>query len=194
MERMRRIMEDACASVLLIDRATADRALVLPEIEVINAEDNSLLSEDNNDPEVVVDPDSLRMLCTLRVPTGTPKGVGGNPPHVVSLAFDRCLERRKSGSSACFHSSLRSTRQPSKCGSAVAGKQVIIAPSRELDIAVLNRLLKEERYLSVPHQQLLQRLAQEAPGCFSAVCELWVGGDVFPLTQFSGCAIVAPTL
>jgi len=59
------------------------------------------------------------------------------------------------------------------------GKQVIIAPSRELDIAVLNRLLKEEKVTCLfPHQQLLQRSRPGGPGCFSAVCELWVGGDV----------------
>ncbi len=179
MERMRRIMEDACASVLLIDRATADRALVLPEIEVINAEDNSLLSEDNNDPEVVVDPDQLAYVMYTSGSTGTPKGVGVTHRNVVSLAFDRCW-REGSLDRVLFHSSPAFDASTFEMWVPLSqGKQVIIAPSRELDIAVLNRLLKEEKVTCLfLTSSFFNVLAQEAPGCFSAVCELWVGGDV----------------
>jgi len=59
MERVRRIMETRAPPYFSL---TGPRrcALVLPEIEVINAEDNSPLSEDNT-TRVVVDPDQLRI-------------------------------------------------------------------------------------------------------------------------------------
>src|SRR5579864_807970 len=61
------------------------------------------------------------------------------------------------------------------------GKQVIIAPPGELDIAVFERLFKEERITcTFLTASLFNVLAQEAPACFADFCEVWTGGDVVP--------------
>jgi amino acid adenylation domain-containing protein/thioester reductase-like protein/non-ribosomal peptide synthase protein (TIGR01720 family) len=180
LERMRLIMADAGASVLLLDQTTADRALALPHTQVILVDDDpSLATESDSDPDIEIHPDQLAYVIYTSGSTGTPKGVGVTHRNVLSLAFDRgwregSLERLLLHSSHAFDASTFEMWVP-----LLRGKQVIVAPPRELDIAVLKRLCQEENVTCMfLTSSFFSVLAQEAPDCFSGVREVWTGGDV----------------
>jgi amino acid adenylation domain-containing protein/non-ribosomal peptide synthase protein (TIGR01720 family) len=182
LERMLLIMEEAGASVLLLDRATASRRFT--HTEVIVVDDDLFLAaqnDDDGDPAIEVDPDQLAYVMYTSGSTGTPKGVAVTHRNVLSLAFDRCwregsLERVLFHSSHAFDASTFEIWAP-----LLRGKQVIIAPPGELDVAVYKRLFQAEKVTSTfLTASLFNVLVQEAPGCFSGVPEIWAGGDVVP--------------
>jgi amino acid adenylation domain-containing protein/non-ribosomal peptide synthase protein (TIGR01720 family) len=180
-DRMRLIMGEAGAAVLLLNRATADRGIVYPEIIVVDDEP-SLIAEDVSDPEVLVNPDQLAYIMYTSGSTGAPKGVAVTHRNVVSLAFDRSwqeesLERVLFHSSPAFDASTFEMWAP-----LLRGKQVIIPPPGDLDIAVYRRLFQEEKATTTFFTSgLFNVLVQEAPDCFSGVPEIWAGGDVVPV-------------
>ncbi|HEY6348112.1 MAG TPA: amino acid adenylation domain-containing protein [Candidatus Angelobacter sp.] len=180
LERMQMIMEEAGAAVLLLNRATADSGLTHTEVIVVD-DDPFLAAEDDSDPDIAIDPDQLAYVIYTSGSTGTPKGVAVTHRNVVSLAFDRgwregSLERVLFHSSHAFDASTFEMWAP-----LLRGKQVIIAPPGELDIAVFKRLFKEERITcTFLTASLFNVLAQEAPACFADFCEVWTGGDVVP--------------
>ncbi|HET9182772.1 MAG TPA: amino acid adenylation domain-containing protein [Candidatus Angelobacter sp.] len=180
LERMRLIMEEAGASTLLLDRTAANRGLTSNQVVVVD-DDPYLAAEDDRDPAIVVGPDQLAYVMYTSGSTGTPKGVGVTHRNVVSLAFDRSwreesLERVLFHSSNAFDASTFEIWVP-----LLRGKQVIIAPPGELDIAAYKRLFQEEKVTSTfLTATLFNVLVQESPGCFSGVPEIWAGGDVVP--------------
>ncbi|HZI58523.1 MAG TPA: amino acid adenylation domain-containing protein, partial [Verrucomicrobiae bacterium] len=180
LERMHMIMEEADAAVLLLDRTTADQGLTHAEVIVVD-DDPYLAMEDDRDPDIAIDPEQLAYVIYTSGSTGRPKGVAVTHRNVLSLAFDRgwregSLEKVLFHSSHAFDASTFEMWTP-----LLRGKQVIIAPPGELDIAVFKRLFKEEKitfaFLTI---SLFTVLAQEAPGCFSGLREVWTGGDVVP--------------
>jgi len=177
-ERIRLIMEEAGASVLLLDRANGDRGITAPEIIVVD-DDPYLIAEDDRDPDVLVHPDQLAYIMYTSGSTGIPKGVAVTHRNVISLAFDRSwreesLERVLFQSSHAFDASTFEMWTP-----LLRGKQVIIAPPGELDIAAYKRLFQKEKATSTfLTATLFNVLVQEAPDCFSSVPEIWAGGDV----------------
>ena len=180
-ERMNLIMEEAGASALLLDRTTAKRGLNHSQLIVVD-DDASLAAENDNDPGVTSDPDQLAYVIYTSGSTGTPKGVSVTHRNVLSLAFDRSwregsLERVLFHSSHAFDASTFEIWVP-----LLRGKQVIIAPPGELDSAAYRRLFQEEKVTSTfLTSTLFNALAQESPGCFSGVHEVWAGGDVVPV-------------
>ena len=177
-ERMRLIMEEAGASVLLLDRTTAHRAPTGAEVIVVD-DDPFLAAEDDSDPNILIDPDQLAYVIYTSGSTGTPKGVAVTHRNILSLAFDRAwregsLERVLLHSSHAFDASTFEMWVP-----LLRGKQIIVAPPKELDIAVLKRLFKEEKITCVfLTSSFFNVLALEAPDCFATVHEVWTGGDV----------------
>jgi amino acid adenylation domain-containing protein/non-ribosomal peptide synthase protein (TIGR01720 family) len=181
LERMRLIMEEAGASALLLDRATASRGLTYTKVIVVD-DDPSLAADDDSDPNIAVHPDQLAYVMYTSGSTGTPKGVAVTHRNVLSLAFDRSwregsLDRVLFHSSHAFDASTFEMWAP-----LLRGKQVIIAPPGELDAAVYKRLFQEEKVTSTfLTATLFHVLVQEAPECFSGVLEIWAGGDVVSL-------------
>ena len=180
-DRMRLIMGEAGAAVMLLDRVTANRGIVHREIIVVD-DDSSLMAEADSDPDVLVNPDQLAYIMYTSGSTGTPKGVAVTHRNVVSLAFDRSwreesLERVLFHSSPAFDASTFEMWAP-----LLRGKQVIIPPPGDLDIAVYRRLFQEEKATTTFFTAgLFNVLVQEAPDCFSGVPEIWAGGDVVPV-------------
>jgi amino acid adenylation domain-containing protein/non-ribosomal peptide synthase protein (TIGR01720 family) len=181
LERMRLIMEEAGASVLLLDRITAGRGLSHSEVIVVD-DDPFLKAQDDGDPDITVDPEQLAYVIYTSGSTGTPKGVAVTHRNVLSLAFDRSwregsLERVLFHSSHAFDASTFEMWAP-----LLRGKQIIVAPPGELDSTAYRRLFQEEKITFVfLTAALFNALAQESPGCFSGVHEVWAGGDVVPV-------------
>ncbi|HEY2116419.1 MAG TPA: amino acid adenylation domain-containing protein, partial [Candidatus Angelobacter sp.] len=178
LERMRLIMEEAGASALLVDRATASRGLTHTEVIVVD-DDRSLATEDDGDPDIAVHPDQIAYVMYTSGSTGTPKGVAVTHRNVLTLAFDRSwregsLERVLFHSSHAFDASTFEMWAP-----LLRGKQVIIAPPGELDAAAYKHLFQTEKVTSTfLTATLFNALVQEAPECFSGVPEIWAGGDI----------------
>src|SRR5579864_6169859 len=178
LERMRLILEEADASVLLLDRRTASRGLTHTKAIVVD-DDPSLATEHDGDPGIGFDPDQLAYVIYTSGSTGTPKGVAVTHRNVLSLAFDRSwregsLERVLFHSSHAFDASTFEMWAP-----LLRGKQVIIAPPGDLDVAVYKLLFQEEKVTSTfLTATLFNALVQEAPECLSGVPQIWAGGDV----------------
>ncbi|HEY1939772.1 MAG TPA: amino acid adenylation domain-containing protein, partial [Candidatus Angelobacter sp.] len=178
LERMRLIMEEAGASILLLDRATQSYGPIAAQVITVDG-DPTQAAGDLDDPKIAVDPDQLAYAMYTSGSTGTPKGVAVTHRNVVSLAFDRSwregsLERVLFHSSNAFDASTYEIWAP-----LLRGKQVIIAPPCDLGVAEYKRLFQEERATSTfLTAALFNALVQEAPECFSGVPEIWAGGDV----------------
>src|SRR6185437_12448079 len=148
LERMRLVMEEAGASALLLDRTTEDRGLTCTEVVVV---DNApyLMAEDYSYPDIAIDPDQLDYAMYTSGSTGTPKGVAVTHRNVVSLAFDHSwregnLERVLFHSSHAFDASTFEIWAP-----LLQGKQVIIAPPGELEVADYKHLFQAEKVTAV---------------------------------------------
>jgi amino acid adenylation domain-containing protein/non-ribosomal peptide synthase protein (TIGR01720 family) len=184
LERMRLIMKEAGASALLLDRTTEDRGLTCTEVIAVDS-DPYLMAEDDSDPDIAVDPDQLAYAMYTSGSTGTPKGVAVTHRNVVSLAFDRSwregsLERVLFHSSHAFDASTFEIWAP-----LLQGKQVIIAPPGELEVADYKHLFQEEKVTAVfLTTALFNALVQEAPECFSSVLEVLTGGEAASLMSF----------
>ena len=186
LERMRLIMEEADAAVLLLDRSSAERGLTHPNIVVIDDDPSVLAEQDvaeqDTDPDVRINTDQLAYVIYTSGSTGTPKGVAVTHGNVLSLAFDGSwgdgsLDR------VLFHSSHAFDASTYEMWSALLrGKQVIIAPPGELDVASYRRLFREEKVTSTfLTASLFNALVQEAPDCFLHAREIWAGGDILPV-------------
>lgn len=182
LERMRLIMDEAGAAVLLLDGSSVARGLLHPNIVVVD-EDPSLLTEQDTDPNVHIHTDQLAYVIYTSGSTGTPKGVAVTHSNVLSLAFDGSwgegsLDR------VLFHSSHAFDASTYEMWSALLrGKEVIIAPPGELDVAAYKRLFQEHKVTSTfLTAGLFNALVQEAPDCFLHAREIWAGGDVVPVT------------
>ena len=177
LERMHLIMEEAGASALLLDRTTEDRGLTSAEVVVVD-NDPYLMAEEDTDPDIAVDPDRLAYVMYTSGSTGTPKGVAVTHRNVVSLAFDRSwregsLERVLFHSSHAFDASTFEIWAP-----LLQGKQVIIAPPGELEVADYKHLVQAEKVTAMfLTTALFNALVQEAPECFSSVPEILTGGE-----------------
>jgi amino acid adenylation domain-containing protein/non-ribosomal peptide synthase protein (TIGR01720 family) len=177
LERMHLIMEEAGASALLLDHTTEGRGLTCAEVIVVD-NDPYLIAEDDSDPEIAVDPDQLAYAMYTSGSTGIPKGVAVTHRNVVSLAFDRSwqegsLERVLFHSSHAFDASTFEIWAP-----LLHGKQVIIAPPGELEVADYKHLFQAEKVTAIfLTTALFNALVQEAPECFSSVREILTGGE-----------------
>ena len=177
LERMRLIMEEAGASALLLDSKTEDRGLTCTEVVVVD-NDPYLMAEDDSDPNIAVHPDQLAYAMYTSGSTGTPKGVAITHRNVVSLAFDHSwregsLERVLFHSSHAFDASTFEIWAP-----LLQGKQVIIAPPGELEVADYKQLIQAEKVTAIfLTTALFNALVQEAPECFSSVPEILTGGE-----------------
>jgi amino acid adenylation domain-containing protein/non-ribosomal peptide synthase protein (TIGR01720 family) len=181
LERMRLIMEEAGAAVLLLDRSSAERGLTHSNLIVVN-DAPSLLTGPDVDPDIRINTDQLAYVIYTSGSTGAPKGVAVTHGNVVSLAFDGSwgegsLDRVLLHSSHAFDASTHEM-----WSALLRGKQVIVAPPGELDVAGYKRLFHEEKITSAfLTASLFNALVQEAPDCFLHAREIWAGGDVVPV-------------
>ncbi|MBZ5524824.1 MAG: amino acid adenylation domain-containing protein [Acidobacteriia bacterium] len=177
-DRLAMILEEAGAPVLLLDRTMNHRGFRHGKSLVVD-DDPALADEDDSDPAVMVQPEQLACVIYTSGSTGVPKGVAVTHRSVLSLAFDGAWRQGSLGrvlihSPHAFDASTCEIWAP-----LLRGKQAVIAPAGELDIGAYKRVFAEERVtFAFITSGLFNALAQEGPGCFSGLSEVWVGGDV----------------
>ncbi|ATL31290.1 non-ribosomal peptide synthetase [Streptomyces formicae] len=130
---------------------------------------------------VGVGPDGLMYVMYTSGSTGRPKGVAVTHRGVLGLAADRRFgadaHRRVLFHSAhVFDASTYEIWAP-----LLGGGTVVVAPPGELNPAGLERATGERGvtalFLTIG---LFRVLAEEAPGCFAGLREVWTGGELVP--------------
>ncbi|WP_345599935.1 amino acid adenylation domain-containing protein [Thermocatellispora tengchongensis] len=156
----------------------ADRQADLPAVTILD------VREAAEEPEATPPyphPDETAYVMFTSGSTGEPKGVAATHRDVVSLAADRrwsalAPERMLMHSPYGF--------DPATCelwAPLLNGGAVVVAPPGELDVPTLAGVVRRHQVTTLLLTAGLFRVvAEEDPGCLSAVREVLTGGDVIP--------------
>ncbi|WP_457033053.1 amino acid adenylation domain-containing protein, partial [Kitasatospora sp. P5_F3] len=183
--RMRQVMQESGARVLLVDRAGEQRDFPhSAEVVVVDAEPGPDARDwPDTDPGAAADPDQLAYIMYTSGSTGVPKGSGITHRDVVHLALDGCWDsgpgsRVLMQAPYAFDISTYEIWTP-----LLTGGCVVVAPSAEPDVALLRQLITDQRVTgALLTSGLFGVVADEAPECFAGMREIWTGGDVVPPT------------
>nr|AHB38497.1 EpxD [Goodfellowiella coeruleoviolacea] len=173
--RMRAVLDDVGARLLLVDQTTrrheaAEGATVL---EVGAAQDGQV----GDVPPPHLRPDSLAYIMYTSGSAGTPKGVAVTHRNVVEFVADRRFQaeahrRVLMHSPHAFDASTYEMWVP-----LLSGGRVVIAPG-EVDAALLRAYAGAGRITALfLTTGLFGVLAEEDPGCFAGLGEVWTGGE-----------------
>ncbi|MFH0241959.1 amino acid adenylation domain-containing protein [Streptomyces sp. HK10] len=179
LRRMQLIMDHCAPPVLLTDEETHGRGL--PEgAEVVTVEGERGLAEyPADDPGVPVDPDQLAYVIHTSGSTGAPKGVAVTHREALGLALDSVWDGDRHRrvlmlAPYAFNVSTYELWVP-----LLHGGHIVVPPAGDLGVAVIRRLISEERITGVHLTAGLFRVLMEAdPGCLTGVREVLTGGDV----------------
>ncbi|WP_089156238.1 amino acid adenylation domain-containing protein [Micromonospora sp. NBS 11-29] len=178
-QRMRRVMVDADARLLLVDPALRDR-LPAPGVPTLVVEgDPDPVAGPDHDPALPVTPDRLAYVMFTSGSTGVPKGIGITHRDAIDLALDRCWEGGPDGrvlmhSPYAFDISTYELWSP-----LLTGGSIVVAPPGDLDAEMLRRVVATEGVTSLlATAGLFGVIADEAPDAFAGMTQVWTGGDV----------------
>ncbi|MCX5208777.1 amino acid adenylation domain-containing protein [Kitasatospora sp. NBC_00240] len=179
-DRIRRMLTDTDAVVLIADRSTADRAATAgPPVLVVDGADPGRRPDA---PKLDVDEEQLAYIIHTSGSTGRPKGVSITHANIVALAGERQV-RAAFGRGALFNAPIAFDASTFEIWLPLLnGGKVVIGPA-ELTASGLAGLIAEHRFDAVFLTSALFRLfAEESPGCFAGVREVWAGGEVLSAT------------
>ncbi|MCX5229215.1 non-ribosomal peptide synthetase [Streptomyces sp. NBC_00233] len=185
--RLSRILADTAAPVLLVDPALADHEILTEAtgVRIVLVDgldrDPELDAHPETDPEVATHPDQWLYVMFTSGSTGVPKGVAVTHRNVAELALDRRWTRPAHGR-VLFHSPHTFDATTYELWAPwLTGGTVAVAPPGVLDTAAMAAVLAEESITGLWLTAGLFRLvAEEDPGAFAGLGEVWTGGDVVP--------------
>ncbi|MFI6422860.1 non-ribosomal peptide synthetase [Streptomyces sp. NPDC050842] len=180
LERMRSIMDHCAVPVLLVDEETRGRGVPQGAAAVVTVEgEKGLAPYPASDPGVPVEAAQLAYVIHTSGSTGVPKGVAVTHQEALGLALDSIWEggrheRVLALAPYAFNVSTYELWVPLLHGGTIA-----VPPVGEIDVALVRRLIAEERITGVHLTAGLFRVLMEAdPGCLAGVREVLTGGDV----------------
>ncbi|MFJ2590897.1 amino acid adenylation domain-containing protein [Streptomyces sp. NPDC087538] len=181
--RLVQILADTRAPVVLTDQALSDHQVVLDaDAQVIVLGDTTdLAGLPATVPSRTIHPDQPVYAMFTSGSTGVPKGVAVTHRNVADLAAQTMYangnhRRVLFHSPAAFDASTYEIWVPW-----LNGSTVVVAPRGHLAPADYRRLLTEHRVTALwMTAGLFRVMAEEAPGAFAGVREVWAGGDVVP--------------
>ncbi|MFI9100861.1 non-ribosomal peptide synthase/polyketide synthase [Streptomyces fildesensis] len=182
--RRAHIMADSRASVLLTDTASPALGCAhTARVVVVDAEQDPAerAAADRAQLPTGIHPGRLAYLMYTSGSTGTPKGVGVPHAAVTALADERAF-RSDAHRRVLVHSPISFDASTYEMWVPLLnGGEAVVAPAGELDLNDLARTITEHRITGLWITAGLFRLAaEEIPGCFAGVAEVWTGGDVVP--------------
>ncbi|MFE7214677.1 amino acid adenylation domain-containing protein [Streptomyces sp. NPDC057611] len=195
--RLRLIVEQTAAAVLLTDRAMSADARAFPhEARLLVVDDDpSLDGEPDTEPGVDGHPEQLAYVMYTSGSTGTPKGVAVTHHDVLSLALDDAWDngnhtRVLLHSPQAFDASTYELWVP-----LLRGGHIVVAPPAELDVRDLAEVIVGREVTGLwLTAGLFRLLAEERPECFAGVREVWSGGDVVPAAMVRRVLDACPQL
>ncbi|MFJ8663640.1 amino acid adenylation domain-containing protein [Streptomyces sp. NPDC093795] len=191
-DRVAWLLEDTAAAAVVADTSMLDR-LVEPEPPVIVYD-----AKGDAGPEDVgaalprVPAHSTAYVMFTSGSTGTPKGVTVSHHNVVALTWDRrwrgAHERVLFHSPHAFDAATYEVWAP-----LLAGGTVAVAPAGDLTAGVIRRCATEYGVTAMFLTTALFNLfAQEDPGCFGGLREVWTGGEAAQPAAFVRVAEACP--
>jgi mycobactin peptide synthetase MbtF len=182
--RIRMGLEDAGASLVLLDEAAVSRGLgernVIADARAMLVTEAVLADRSRPGiPAVPVRPDNLTYIMYTSGSTGRPKGVAVTQANVISFCLDGCwtdevLSTVLVQSNHAFDASTYEIWVP-----LLRGGRLVLAPPGEVDAQSRAALIAEHRVTNVHATAGLFRvLAEQAPHFFAGVREVSTGGDV----------------
>ncbi|WP_406727866.1 amino acid adenylation domain-containing protein [Streptomyces sp. GD-15H] len=178
-ERLAHMAEDAGLRVVLAERSAVD---ALPETDAVVLVVEDLWSEldawPDTDPASDVTGDDLAYVMYTSGSTGRPKGVAVTHADVAALALDSSFEQGHEcvlmHSPQAFDASTYELWTP-----LLSGGRAVIAPQGALTSEVLRERVAAHGITAVFLTAALFHLfAEEDPGCFEGLGEVWTGGEV----------------
>ncbi|MGW2566252.1 amino acid adenylation domain-containing protein [Streptomyces sp. NPDC001537] len=177
--RARRILAETGANVLLTDTEPTepyDGMITLAPAEP------TLAAEPDTDPAVLLHPAQLAYVSYTSGSTGTPKGVAVTHRDVTALAADSAFTdgghaRVLVHSPTSFDASTYEMWVPLLNG----GTAVVAGPDEDVAAATVARLTQRHGLTALWLTAGLFRLAaEEDPGCFAGLRQVWTGGEAVP--------------
>ncbi|MFC9758687.1 amino acid adenylation domain-containing protein [Streptomyces sp. NPDC056921] len=178
-DRVELIVGESGVSHLVTDRDPG--SLVLPAGvrvlgPVLDGEDG-----DVSDPGVSVHADQPVYAMFTSGSTGVPKGVAVTHRNVADLAA-QTMYANGNHARVLFHSAMAFDASTYEMWVPwLNGGTLVVAPAGHLDAAAYEGLIAEHGITSLwMTAGLFRVMAEEAPGAFAGVREVWAGGDVVP--------------
>ncbi|WP_051829996.1 MULTISPECIES: non-ribosomal peptide synthetase [Streptomyces] len=176
-DRVRFVLNDVGAELLLTDRAMAARAATADVPLLVVDDPATTAGRPAHDPEVEPDARQLAYIMFTSGSTGTPKGVAITHADVVSLVWDRRW-REAAHRRIVFHSPHAFDASTYELWvPLLTGGEMVIA-TEEPTPALVRELITEHGVTAVFLTSALLRLfAEEAPDCFAGAATVITGGE-----------------
>ncbi|MFI7400362.1 amino acid adenylation domain-containing protein [Streptomyces sp. NPDC049541] len=177
--RTRQILAETGAQVLLTDTEPTEP---YHGVTTVGPEDPTLAAEPDTDPAVLLHSAQLAYVSYTSGSTGTPKGVAVTHRDVTTLAADSAFAdgahaRVLVHSPTAFDASTYEMWVPLLNG----GTAVVAGPEQDVDAAKVARLTQRHGLTALWLTAGLFRLAaEENPGCFAGLRQVWTGGEAVP--------------